>query len=776
MLRGRLEDVPFWSSKLLAYRKGSGHAADAMNSPGIEGVIARSAAHEIILASLTGLRSLSDLRSLLDSYVDAISAAADAAELEDAAVLVLLIGMLLDELGDAISADDLLALHGKVSRAVEILLPRVEGVGNDCTLREAQGILALAAHPGELRVDDLELAVQAWTQLVQLVPKAPLFPLERFADRLTTSMELFEGHSGFTALVRRVDELIADRFGPFAAGDKARNRSVALMRRGEWLSAASELHDVALRWFSNERIRGATISLVLLSDCYLKLNLTLAAKAIALAAAYSIVNNQHRARVLGMLPRALTCAAMADYQQGAWLSFIAGADMAGRSRSLAVESPDADKEQSTLTDNDPLSLLIYHLAVALDISAQLYPGLSPAVRMAADRIGVREDIEYLSSLSPWRDKEPDAILNAVVEQLGVIPFSDLGEMRTICWSALGVTWHVEFANDFATTTRGEEVAAFLQILHAAVASRDLGLLEVDVHLSVALGDVPTYTMEPPSRFEEERRWSLTAPNRAIPDWVPSGVMSEISLALLAAAWVMIQDISVLPQEDLKRELEWLMKNNVAGKAIVAQPYSVLFESWTLEEYYSVELRRSGTPYGKRCSSVPALPPNESPGPGYSIAASHEWIASRYEGVPKQIPFTLQRLRNSKTFTKTVERLRTAGWKDWHLLLAVLNCAYGYRMNRVRPPGATRTLDDTIARSIQGPSVDKRMPVPVREFSEEALKSALQGSQVAFLRNIDLGLHLARVELTALDSLLRRRFRYWEDDIPHEDPFPPARGR
>jgi hypothetical protein len=61
-------------------------------------------------------------------------------------------------------------------------------------------------------------------------------------------------------------------------------------------------------------------------------------------------------------------------------------------------------------------------------------------------------------------------------------------------------------------------------------------------------------------------------------------------------------------------------------------------------------------------------------------------------------------------------------------------------------------------------------VPLEEFTIEEMRTALELSQVSTLRS--LGLHVWQLtpNFRRIDKLLSR-FRYWDDDVPHEDFFP-----
>lgn len=58
---------------------------------------------------------------------------------------------------------------------------------------------------------------------------------------------------------------------------------------------------------------------------------------------------------------------------------------------------------------------------------------------------------------------------------------------------------------------------------------------------------------------------------------------------------------------------------------------------------------------------------------------HFWIVdnNRYHGFTRSISRTLHRLAREPEFLTTVEKLRSCGWKDWHILSAVFHFTMNY---------------------------------------------------------------------------------------------------
>jgi hypothetical protein len=170
-------------------------------------------------------------------------------------------------------------------------------------LLETRGLLTLAPDPETGVLTDVDGAMHHFFEVTEAVPDAPLYPLERFADRLTHVTDLLGRHPRFSELAFRVDDLLAQRTGPFAAAVKARDRAMVFINGDDWLTAIEQLHHAAGKWFSEEMLWGSVASMVLLSTCYRELRLNAAAKLYALGAAFAASCLSSHAYAVGFMDR-----------------------------------------------------------------------------------------------------------------------------------------------------------------------------------------------------------------------------------------------------------------------------------------------------------------------------------------------------------------------------------------------------------------------------------------------------------------------------------------
>lgn len=113
----------------------------------------------------------------------------------------------------------------------------------------------------------------------------------------------------------------------------------------------------------------------------------------------------------------------------------------------------------------------------------------------------------------------------------------------------------------------------------------------------------------------------------------------------------------------------------------------------------------------------------------------------------------------------------------HISLTILTGLEGVRFNYIlnRAPrliSAVESHDNAFLKEIRAKGTNEDVfKVPVSAFTLEEMKRNVHLSQLDTLRVLGLEMWQPTPNFSGMDSLLTR-FRYWEDDLPHEDPFKP----
>lgn len=155
---------------------------------------------------------------------------------------------------------------------------------------------------------------------------------------------------------------------------------------------------------------------------------------------------------------------------------------------------------------------------------------------------------------------------------------------------------------------------------------------------------------------------------------------------------------------------------------------------------------------------------------YEQDESVQSIQSHYDNCLQLLKFTLPRLLRDDAFRSTIVELRSDGWRDWHILLAIVRIRLNYATRQITPKWSkSEEYQQTYRRLLQR-AEEEADPAPLVElFTIEEMRQALMLSQLAILRGMGFDcrqeLHVSK----AVDAF-RRRFNYWTDDVKHGDPF------
>lgn len=272
--------------------------------------------YEICVASLRGLNNLTSKRELIEEYFSRIDILVDIPELRDAATL-------LSYCSSAYQLDHFDVDVKKLSAWSKALIGRIDSVieeskgpGARRSLYQIRSVSAtLQYRNGRAPEDCIDDVYVWWSKLIAEVDKAPLFPLEDFADVLTVMTEFLGEDERFLKITQRTDELLTKRASGYVAAEKCRDRAMAYYKRERYLQAIKQLHQAKIQWFSAETVRGSLLAMLVLCDCYQHLGLIYPAKYYAAGAAF-VAHLQDRDEIKDLLPKALFMLANCCYKVG----------------------------------------------------------------------------------------------------------------------------------------------------------------------------------------------------------------------------------------------------------------------------------------------------------------------------------------------------------------------------------------------------------------------------------------------------------------------------
>jgi len=733
---GLKSDVPHWIAMLA-------------KAPKFDAQLRRAAMYETFVASLRALGSLEGYEEEIKRYFGDVDATTSSADLRDAAVLISFCIGALYQNTLRFDGATLVALQAKVIARVDALLAESPRPNTRCSLLDVRWFATLTPTPNQLNPErNLDVAFPWLEQLAESVGDAPLFPLENLIDNLTKFQKLIPvtDRRRYQALTAKLDAALAEREGASAVAEKLRDRAIAFLDADEPLVALRFIHDANVGWFTSETLRGSLLAQLTLATIYASLGLCKAAQYFALAEAFIAINSDNPG-IRGMSSRGILAAAEHAYVAGEWLRFLTLAELGLTAHGqLAPDAGDLDRYPEVTRI---ASCAVSVVAVLEKVAPQ--SAANALVRIRAWGLDWLLDDMLKAARSGLVEKSVETVWREAEKRLWGPPLADAGPTRRAEWRQFGLRWRFEWANENRIAAAAEELIATLQIALADLAEEDLCLLPLDVLVEVRLGPFSIVR----EHSNTEAHWILTI--------LESEDADQASLATAAAV---LHELSVLPSEAFIAVLETRLKSGLSSKVFIAKPYSSLFRDFVQARELEAAAAASPLSLGFCTREHPALAWCVTPGPYYTQEDPREVCERRYARLLPALCQLLPSLRMNRLFRETLANLRADGWRDWHVLSAVYTTAINY-LAQNETPRLEKLKELHAAYDIGAPLPNS---VPSEIFTEEALRWSQDLNMVSTLRGLGHELHQPTPHFRGIERFLAERYRYWEGDADHDDPF------
>ncbi len=726
--------------------------------------IARKAFYEEFVAALRGLNAAEGYEFQVVDYLSAIETLSEPQELEDAAVL----------LGYARGATARGILHldeSQLKRFRETLLSRLDRVTPKepcfvrCSLLFTKGYAELGRAyldheiPEDTRFDHFVQSVQkvvtTWSNLLREAAEVKLFPVER----LTSTVNFFYPYidtEWFSAFASELDRVVAERAGAECTANALAERGSALLEDEQHMRSLQTFHEALRLSQSAESQRPAVVICLQLAELYKYLGLSHAAKYYGFASCYAALSfPDDELRELAAVGLGVACEA--DYVSGAsLLFFLTYRWFASTASQFRIAGTETYRQEKWAT--------VDYYAVLLARASMLFgPDLHQLI-VARLKLGGGEEPyrTYQSELDAMFAEfagDTQALSKSYGEQGTAAPFSDFARRRTTAWKQLGIEWSVVWPTDFEHERCGEAFCAVVQIVCAALGKKELSTAaeRIDIELSVKSTGFAVKTLPSNATL----KFSVTL----------NPASDDLLRDYITAVYVILMRASAMPEEAFKARFEDEFENGLLHRVgVYTAPHEAFRQFYDRDEYdamhqcdpeearVAVNLVRAHA----EVAGVPALHPD------FDEADVLKQVENRYRRIQAEFPFTLQQLTKDAVFLGLVAELRQEGWKDWHILQAVASARLNALIN-------DEPQSDSLARTIIESGEREEYPLtPSSVFTnKELLRRCLQMSQLQTVHGLGLELKQPTPNFAGVDRLLRR-FRYWDIDIPHEDPFEPTR--
>ena len=724
--------------------------------------IARKAFYEEFVAALRGLNAAEGYEAQLVDYFSSIETLTDPRELEDASVL-------LGYAGGATARGILHLDESQLKRFRETLLSRLDSVTPRepcfvrCSLLFTKGYAELGkaylAHEiaEDARFDHfvqaVQRAIETWSSLLREAAEVKLFPVER----LTSTVNFFYPHSDtdwFSAFATELDRILAERAGAESTSNALAERGAALLESKQHMRALQTFHEALLLSQSAESQRPAVIICLQLAELYKYLGLTHAAKYYGFASSYAALSfPDDELRELAAVGLGVACEA--DYVSGASLLFFLTYRWFASTASQFRIAGSANYRQEKWATIDYYAVLLARASVFFG------PDLHQLILAGLQQGGGEEPYgRYHSELDAmFADFSGDlqALVKSYGEQGVAAPFSDFARRRATAWKQVGIEWSVDWSTDFEHERCSEAFCAVVQIVCAALGKRELSAAAEHINIKLSVESIEFSIKTLPSNAA--LNFSVTL----------NPASDDLLRDYITAVYVILMRASAMPEEAFKARFEDEFEKGILHRVgVYTAPHEAFRQFYDREEYEAIhkydpeDARVAVNAVRTRAevADVSALHPD------FDEAGALKQVENRYRRIQAEFPFTLRQVSRDTTFQSLVAELREGGWKDWHILQAVASA----RLNALINDGKQ---SDSLARAIMESGEREEYPLtPSSIFTnKKLLRRCLEVSQLQTVQGLGLELKQPTPNFSGVNKLLTR-FRYWDIDIPHEDPFKP----
>ena len=657
---------------------------------------------------------------------------------------------------------------------VEILSAIERGIGDPCSQNQLclwlklRGRVEMHAQVRRCQSVDFAAIVAPWVRLIEVLPHAPMFPVQDFHDLVVLMSEQLGDPPIFDEILGKLRPFLAERAGDAAFADSHFKRAEYFLDKDQIPRAMRELHAARLKWFREETIGQSAHCCLLLGRCYQRVGLHFAAIHYALAASYIIANAPDVAMQLHV-HEGLHDAIESAYAQGHWCLFF---EMVGPALSVqfhtTTEGLDPNKSPH-------LAWLFKNLPMALHATRLLLPTTFDAVMREFRTHGMEEMLlEEMSAVqaavtaAKWCDGD---LALALRNSFTGPPFSDAGSQCEVVWAAHGIRWHIRWDNDYEALRVALEVVAFLQIALAELAGCDLDIVPGTFLANVELTDGGSVVGEP-IPDNSSYRWKFKVPR--MPAHGTTGL--EAFQKQMAVCIVrIVRAISVMPATDFTNVFERELAPHLFANGFFARRFPELLDFFAGRQRFGAIGRRD---VAKPLSTETWEPQVSEPlarvktlHPQYDKEAEMERVRRRYEVSLAGLRHTLPRVVADPAFRTVVDELRSEGWKDWQLLMAMLNTTANFRVAaRIDPHADSQAYAVAMNKEVFSPEREDVFPVPISEFSRQMLEMQLLMALGSGLMSDGLELHQRTLNSDGLFVYAKERWLYFDHDIEHGTVF------
>jgi hypothetical protein len=724
--------------------------------------IARRAFYEEFVAMLRGLNAAEGYEEQVLEYLSIVQELRETDELEEASNILGYAAGATARGILAIPLETLAAVHSTLLARIIAVTPEKSSfvrcaclfIRGSVELKSSYVDLPLGDDPiEELRVA-AKTSITTWTQLLEEVEQVRIFPIERLSS-IADFLFPYIDEDWLEHFVKRLDVLVAKRLGSEQTAESLVRRGTALLDQEQHFRALNVFHE-ALESAQEARSQRTAVTILLqLAELYQFLRLYHAAKYYALSAAFAALSlKDDDLKELAAVGLAVACEA--DYaSRSSMLFFLTYQMFVGFAIEYRLAGTEAYKQKKWGTVD-------YYAVLLTRASMLLGPAPHTLCLEFITKAGLYDQYsdskEQLNQLFETFEGDFTKLAHKYSEEAAATPFSDLEDKRQIAWSQEGIEWQISWSPAYQAERLGSAFCAVIQVALSSLHKSELTLAATKIAIHLSVDEVSPALRQLPS-------------NESLQFGVNLAYIHDLSLT--EATWAVFQILkiaSAMPDSDFDKRLKSWFQTEVPNRCgTYVSPSEAFRQFYSRESYEGIQSVGRGhhtLPVNVVETRTDVSTEADKIHPAFDAEDCVKQIELRYKRITELYPFTIAALAHASAFQATLKRLKEQGWKDWHVLQAVASI----RVNDLGHRAIDR--DRAFVHHFQNGENEIDPPTPPEKFTETSMLRSLQMSQLSTLANLGLRVKHLTPNLVGIDHLLGR-FRYWELDVPHDDPFKAA---
>lgn len=746
-------DLPFWLEKLDLI----------INESSFPAYLVRKAIYEKFVTSLVGLDNVEGQEANIEKYYQGFEVYTAVSDLQDAQMLLSFLWNSMHLGRHQLTKEYLSDIATRLDNLLKTKIKRGENVDTKSALIE---VYASFLFHDQRTNKDFSLHIKRYVsklkEMIPLLRRTHFFSISSFADTLNKKIEILLDTpidpSEIEIFARQIDEILSKKANIEVVGEKLRNRAQTYIDKKLYFKAIETLHELKIKWFNKDTLKGSILTCLLLADTYRKLNLFFAAKYYAFVASYLAINSKEVDYSPQFL-EGLSIAADSDYASGSWFSFINLMDLLVLSQYKMTKDFDVFDHQDT-------PKIIFYPAIVLESASLFLPAAVSFFNSVINKWGFIKD-EIQSQQERFRKgfdiEKIDEFKKHLLNEIPGMPFNDAGQTRIVSFNAWGCNWNFKFKNDFLTNGIAEEFIATFQIILADLTEVELYIISSNINIEIK------FKKHGEAEFKQlpsnaERLWQLELSSYAGSTFEE---LNKHQFTYLVIAQALIYEISLLPIKEWKKIIgQKITEENLVSKASFARPYESLYHHFVSESNFKKEGSRI---YNIGAAFDPYTPKeNEkllwknSVAEKYKLSQSIKDIQNRVDTLKGVLSISLATLNTNKEFKKIVSKLRKAGWLDWQILHVTGTIVVNFKAQFKSVPSDKESMQQ-FSNIFYKDEKEWFKPIPPDLLTYERIKRELEVIFVAtLLPSFGLEFHSETPNGLGIVHLLKERFNFFED--------------